>query len=519
MKKTLLLISSFLSILSANSQNVFSENWDGIGPGISGWTLHNVDARTPNTAVSFVNAAWVRDDEEFDNNVAMSTSWYTPAGASNDWLVSPSISIPAGTTILYWDARAYDATFRDSYRVYVSTAGSAVANLTNLMFTQGNGTTGSTGENVTWTRRSVDLSAYAGQTINIGFQNFSNDMFLLSVDNINVVNNATCTSPNRTFTSSVTTNSVNLNWTAVAGASGYDLALGTPGFTPSTATHTSATNSFTFNGLNPNTRYQVYVRNSCGSIWVGPYSVFTANILPYTYGFETPAASGSYFSDGWTGAFSLNNTAGPAFYADGVQMVFSNSSTTAVTNRWLFSRPIFLTAGEAVTLKFSTRSTSTTVNNTLIARVGSDATVAAQTTTLSTVTVVGTNFVETTATYTAPSNGTYYFSFNHSNPATTANTSLVLDRVILTSVLSNKEFLDSKFLVYPNPTKGLIDISNDTDASILSVELSDINGRVVKSFSLGENESQINISEFSQGIYLMKIISDKGIVTKKIIKE
>lgn len=77
----------------------------------------------------------------------------------------------------------------------------------------------------------------------------------------------------------------------------------------------------------------------------------------------------------------------------------------------------------------------------------------------------------------------------------------------------------TQFSVYPNPTKGLIDISNDTDASISSVELSDLNGRVVKTISLGENDTQVNVSDLSQGIYLMKIVSDKGIVTKKVIKE
>lgn len=522
MKKLLLLSFALFGFNQvATSQIVFQENWDGAGPGIAGWTLYNVDNLTPNAAVNFVNGAWASSAEEFDNRVALSTSWYTPAGTSNDWLVSPSIAIPAGSSRLYWDARAFDATYKDSYKVFISTTGNAVANFTTQLFVQGNGTTGSTGENVTWTRRFVDLPASAaGQNVYIAFQNFSNDMFLMAVDNIHIVNNLTCSAPERVVTNTVTPTNATISWTAVPGATSYDIAIGTPGFTP-TVTGSSSTNSYTtLTPLTPNTRYQYYVRNSCGSVWVGPYSFFTGISLPYTYGFETTAASGGYNVDGWSGAFSLNNTAGAAFYADGVQMSFSNSSQTAATNRWLFSRAINLTAGEQVTLKFSTRSTSATVNNTLLAKVGNAPTTAAQTTTLSTVTVVGLTFTETTTTYTAPSAGTYYFSFNHNNAATpTAATSIVLDKVVMTSVLGTNEFLTSKLSVYPNPSNDIVNISSNSNVLLSDLSITDLNGRTVKTVKLnGEASAQISISDLSAGVYMMNINSDQGSVTKKIIK-
>jgi len=517
MKKLLLTLISFITVSEATSQIIFSENWDGIGPGLSGWTLNNVDGLTPNASISFVNAAWVNFQESFDNKSVMSTSYYTPAGTSNDWLISPTITVPTGTTTLYWDAKSFDVTYKESYKVFVSTTGNAVANMTNLAFTQGDGTTGASGENSTWTRRSVDLTSYAGQTINIGFQNFSNDMFLMSVDNIQVINNNTCKAPDRTLTATTTNNSATLNWSAVAGATSYDLAIGTPGFSPNAATHTSSTNSYMFSGLTPNTRYQVYVRNTCGSMWIGPLSVFTATTIPYSYGFENPATNSGYFADGWTGSFSLNNSAGAAYYADGAQMVFSNSSMTAATNRWLYSRPIYLTANEVVTLKFSTRSTSTTINNTLIAKVGNEPTTAAQSTTLSTVTVVGTAFVENTATYTAPSNGVYYFSFNHNNPITSANTSLILDKIVFTSVLSAKDFDKNTFSLYPNPANDFITISNK-DNSNATYSIVDINGRAVANGIITSEFNQINVQEFTNGVYFINFETENGKSTQKFIK-
>lgn len=75
------------------------------------------------------------------------------------------------------------------------------------------------------------------------------------------------------------------------------------------------------------------------------------------------------------------------------------------------------------------------------------------------------------------------------------------------------------FSVYPNPVKNNVTVSN-TNASISSIEMTDINGRVVKNESfINVNNAVINVSDLAQGIYMMKIVSDKGIVTKKIVKE
>lgn len=77
----------------------------------------------------------------------------------------------------------------------------------------------------------------------------------------------------------------------------------------------------------------------------------------------------------------------------------------------------------------------------------------------------------------------------------------------------------SKFSVYPNPTNGLVTISNDENSALQSVNITDLNGRTVKSLKLnGEANSQINISDLSAGVYMMNIASDQGTVTKKIVK-
>lgn len=201
MKKFLLIPLLILFYNVSNAQVVFLETFDNIagdntgGPGTysfpTGWFLRNVDNSTPNAAVSYVTDSWTRR-EDFANNVAdscaFSTSWYTPAGISNDWMWTPAItSLPANSE-LTWNAVTYDAAYPDGYEVRIMTAGPPTGGAGVI----GNQITGSTvlfsvvAENTTWTSHSVSLSSYVGQTVYIGFRNNSNDKFILLIDDVKV---------------------------------------------------------------------------------------------------------------------------------------------------------------------------------------------------------------------------------------------------------------------------------------------------------------------------------------------
>ena len=140
-----------------------------------------------------MNEAWERR-EDFSTNVsdsvAFSTSWYSPAGAADDWMWTPLIGpLPAGAE-LKWNALAYDPLYPDGYsvRVMTSTQGPPTGG-TGVM---GNQVTNSTqifsvpSESSTWTNHTVSLAAYAGQSVYIAFRNNSNDMFLLVIDDVEV---------------------------------------------------------------------------------------------------------------------------------------------------------------------------------------------------------------------------------------------------------------------------------------------------------------------------------------------
>jgi hypothetical protein len=186
MKKSLLSLSVLLSAGLSFSQTIMSENFDASTNLPAGWAQYNVDGLTVASNLSSYNfgtKGWVVANNIKTNvgNHVASTSWYNPAGTSNDWLVSPSIAIPGtGTYSLQFDVVAQDPQYPDGFKVYINTTGNQVADFAApAVLTVAAAPT-------TYTTQTIDLSAFAGQTIYVGIQNNSTDKFLLFVDNFMV---------------------------------------------------------------------------------------------------------------------------------------------------------------------------------------------------------------------------------------------------------------------------------------------------------------------------------------------
>ena len=109
--------------------------------------------------------------------VAIQSSWYDPAGASDDWMITPKISVTEESTLVRWEAKAIDIDFKDGYQVLVSTTNDLVTSFKDTLFEI-------SAEDTEWVTRRADLKAYAGQDIYIAFRNNSNDKFALVMDNI-----------------------------------------------------------------------------------------------------------------------------------------------------------------------------------------------------------------------------------------------------------------------------------------------------------------------------------------------
>lgn len=161
-----------------SGQTILSEDFTNGFP--STFSVIDNDGNTPHSSVASVcQGAWNNVTFNTGNKSAVSTSYYSPAGTADDWMISSQISIPStgATPYLVWKGRAYSASYPDGYEVKISTSTNSMSDFTTTIFS-------TTGENTAWTARYYDLSSYAGQNIYVAWRNNSNDMWFLFIDDI-----------------------------------------------------------------------------------------------------------------------------------------------------------------------------------------------------------------------------------------------------------------------------------------------------------------------------------------------
>ncbi|PIV17507.1 MAG: hypothetical protein COS42_04430 [Flavobacteriales bacterium CG03_land_8_20_14_0_80_35_15] len=96
------------------------------------------------------------------------------------------------------------------------------------------------------------------------------------------------------------------------------------------------------------------------------------------------------------------------------------------------------------------------------------------------------------------------------------NSSAMLIALYTGNVLSINEFTNSNTIaLWPNPTKAILNINSLFNDTISIVKIYDLQGKLVMEFS----NNSINVSALSNGLYFVKIVTDKGEQTKKFLKE
>ena len=86
------------------------------------------------------------------------------------------------------------------------------------------------------------------------------------------------------------------------------------------------------------------------------------------------------------------------------------------------------------------------------------------------------------------------------------------------ATLNNPNFeQDTTVKIYPNPTNAIINI--ESNYTINSIELYDIQGRILETHLEESTTATIDISNKLNGIYFLKITSENGIKVEKIVKE
>lgn len=180
MKKLLLLfiLVSTFTVAKAQVDIIYFEDFSKGMP--ADYTLYDLDAKVP--AITFFQGQsnWIVNPSFAE--AAISTSWFSPAGIANDWMVTSGIDVPVASApenkiLAAWFGACTNSTYPDGYEVYISTVGTAVADFTTKIYSTANATTAGA-------LQSYDLSTYSGQKIWLAFRNNSNDGEVLLIDDI-----------------------------------------------------------------------------------------------------------------------------------------------------------------------------------------------------------------------------------------------------------------------------------------------------------------------------------------------
>lgn len=185
MKKLLLASALVLAMPSAKAQLAL-QNFDAAGIP-TGWSMINVDGKTISPLLNTVIQtglkanAWMKwPTATAGDSIMITTSLFTPTGAADRWLVTPSFMVTSADMMISWyDEQPYSgAGLLDDMEIWVSTTGGA----TTGSFTTKLGT--STPTSATFAKKSVSLSAFNGQNIRVAFRNVGNNAGVLGLDRV-----------------------------------------------------------------------------------------------------------------------------------------------------------------------------------------------------------------------------------------------------------------------------------------------------------------------------------------------
>ena len=194
--------------ISTDDATLFSDDFSDISTSLKNFIRYEGDHNTPNQEMQkwefdADNQPWnfsIRESSSTTKYYAASTSMYTPAGQSDDWMIIPQLTIPDAYTTLTFKAQSYLDGKHDTLRIVVwpqdeniSYFGEeriakmkAEGDMTTFELNIGETEDGLDGE---FTDYTLDLGMYKGKKVYIGFWNNNKDQSVIFVDSIFVRRN------------------------------------------------------------------------------------------------------------------------------------------------------------------------------------------------------------------------------------------------------------------------------------------------------------------------------------------
>ncbi|WP_179335421.1 T9SS-dependent choice-of-anchor J family protein [Winogradskyella costae] len=281
MKKiTLLFLVMIAFCWRSNAQ--FTESFETEIP--ASWTVLDLASTT----------SWVWEDSP--ENGAQDGSSVAKIGsgfpdANDDYLITPQISVTSDLNDrLTFYVKSRSGLFLDPYEVVLSTTTATAAGFTVILQPESEASD-------EWTKVTLDLTSYNGQSVYVAIKSTSTDNWELYVDNFVNDTFPACMEPTELTVDNISTTTADLAWTENGTASAWNIEIvnvTAGGSVTGVSTFTGVTNPYTATSLASGNQYEFYVQADCGvvdgsSIWVGPMSFTTSCdtfIAPYTQNFE-----------------------------------------------------------------------------------------------------------------------------------------------------------------------------------------------------------------------------------------
>lgn len=342
----------------------------------------------------------------------------------------------------------------------------------------------------------VTLPIGQSATCRIKIEAVGNIFFDISNTNFTIGPPPACGDVSGLLVNGISTSGATLNWTAVAGATGYDVdyKLSSSGTWTNAATGTTAT-SVALSGLASGSNYDWRVRSVC-TAGAGNYAAgqFTTATPP-------PTCPGIY-------DVSTNGTIGGAAQIPLNTDVRGTISTGTDIDYYKF----VITTGGTITISLTTLPANYDLRlyNSAGAQVASSARNGTSNESIATTVAAGTWYARVIGRTTSTFNATSCYTLRVATGTASREGDFVLAANGLTQVR-----------VFPNPMSQVLNISLNRLEGRSSVSIFDINGRNLASQAVTEGNTAINLSKIPAGIYLIKIIDSEGklIYQEKLVKE
>ena len=187
--KNIFLVFLFLSYLVINGQTVLL-NQDFNSGDISSWSLIDADLGIPFTDSTVVNLPssfhLVEDYDSLNigDSIMVANSWFNDTTTANNFLITPAVVFSNNGNYLNFEAKSVDGSYPEALQVYYSEYAEQDSLLNGKLVFD------TVAVPNLWTHFEIKLDSIPQNIpLYFAFRHFSNDQFILALDNINIISN------------------------------------------------------------------------------------------------------------------------------------------------------------------------------------------------------------------------------------------------------------------------------------------------------------------------------------------